>query len=248
MKPGTEAMTRSLNQALEMQKRLWTQAFGLYEQSLNLREQGCQQWRSQLEQWKKQITAQTQQQQERVRKSTEGVAEVLWSGLGTQATEARKLVEQQWERTRAQVATLQEQAIAQVNQQVQRVFHCERQVVDTLRNQMIGQLSRVQAGFKPTQQTAPKSAAPEKASLAPAPKTPEAKAQPTSTKVEQAAPEASTPKVETARRKASATTAEAARKTTPATKAKPVSKTVAKPRQAPGRPRLQNRKPKTTTK
>lgn len=93
MKPGTEAMTRSLNQALEMQKRLWTQAFGLYKQSLNLREQGGQQWRSQLEQWKKQITAQTQQQQERVRKSTvrsRGGAVVRTRDTSHRSPEARR--------------------------------------------------------------------------------------------------------------------------------------------------------------
>ena len=47
MKYGMEVITQGLNQALTVQKGLWAQSFGLYEQSLNLREQNCQQLQSQ---------------------------------------------------------------------------------------------------------------------------------------------------------------------------------------------------------
>lgn len=173
MQFGMEAMTQSLKQAVTVQQGMWASAFGLYEQSLALREQGGQQWKSQWQQWRQQATEQTQQQQERVRKSTEGLAEALWSGLGTQAVEARQLLEQQWERAQAQVADLQEQAVAQVSQQVERSFQYERQALDTVRTQVDGQLSRLQAGLQPTPQAEPQSAAPQTSEVAP-----EAKASP----------------------------------------------------------------------
>lgn len=171
MKYGMEVITQGLNQALTVQKGLWAQSFGLYEQSLNLREQNCQQLQSQWQQWQQQAAEQTQQQQKRVHESTEGATEVLWSGLGTQAIEVRKLVEQQWEQAQAQVPILQEQAVAQINQQIVRTFHYERQMLDAVRNQVVEQLDRVQTELEPTQQAAPQPVAPESDDVAPAPKT-----------------------------------------------------------------------------
>ena len=150
MKYGMEVITQGLNQALTVQKGLWAQSFGLYEQSLNLREQNCQQLQSQWQQWQQQAAEQTQQQQKRVHESTEGATKVLWSGLGTQAIEVRKLVEQQWEQAQAQVPILQEQAVAQINQQIVRTFHYERQMLDAVRNQVVEQLDRVQTELEPT--------------------------------------------------------------------------------------------------
>jgi hypothetical protein len=171
MKYGMEVITQGLNQALTVQKGLWAQSFGLYEQSLNLREQNCQQLQSQWQQWQQQAAEQTPQQQKRVHESTEGATEVLWSGLGTQAIEVRKLVEQQWEQAQAQVPILQEQAVAQINQQIVRTFHYERQMLDAVRNQVVEQLDRVQTELEPTQQAAPQPVAPESDDVAPAPKT-----------------------------------------------------------------------------
>ena len=170
MKFGMEVITQGLHQALTVQKGLWAQSFGLYEQSLNLREQNCQQLQSQWQQWQQQAAEQTQQQQKRVHESTEGATEVLWSGLGTQAIEVRKLVEQQWEQAQAQVPILQEQAVAQINQQIVRTFHYERQMLDAVRNQVVEQLDRVQTELEPTQQAAPQPVAPESDDVAPAPK------------------------------------------------------------------------------
>jgi hypothetical protein len=166
MKYGMEVITQGLNQALTVQKGLWAQSFGLYEQSLNLREQSCQQLQSQ---WQQQAAEQTQQQQKRVHESTEGATEVLWS-LGTQAIEVRKPMEQQWEQAQAQVPILQEQAVAQINQQIVRTFHYERQMLDAVRNQVVEQLDRVQTELEPTQQAAPQPVAPESDDVAPAPK------------------------------------------------------------------------------
>ncbi|MEE2716806.1 MAG: hypothetical protein VX610_05200 [SAR324 cluster bacterium] len=170
MQFGMETMTQSLKQAVTVQQGMWASAFGLYEQSLALREQGGQQWKSQWQQWQQQATEQTQQQQERVRKSTEDLAEALWSGLGTQAVEARELLEQQWEQAQTQMASLQEQAVAQVSEQVERSFQYERQALDTARTQVDGQLSRLQAGLQPTPQAEPQSAAPQTNEVAPEPK------------------------------------------------------------------------------
>ena len=130
----------------------------------------CQQLQSHWQQWQQQAAEQTQQQQKRVHESTEGATEVLWSGLGTQAIEVRKLVEQQWEQAQAQVPILQEQAVAQINQQIVRTFHYERQMLDAVRNQVVEQLDRVQTELEPTQQAAPQPVAPESDDVASAPK------------------------------------------------------------------------------
>ena len=128
----------------------------------------CQQLQSHWQQWQQQAAEQTQQQQKRVHESTEGATEVLWS-LGTQAIEVRKPMEQQWEQAQAQVPILQEQAVAQINQQIVRTFHYERQMLDA-GNQVVEQLDRVQTELEPTQQAAPQPVAPESDDVAPAPK------------------------------------------------------------------------------